>query len=88
MTRTLSLIVRNLVFTVVVPGLGGAWVPWQILTRHGAAVTPVAWEAIHVIAAGAALYGWCAWNFAAAGGGLATHGIGLGARSIWSRKGF
>ena len=25
MTRTLSLIVRNLVFTVVVPGLGGAW---------------------------------------------------------------
>ena len=36
MARTLSLIVRNLGFTVVVPGLGGAWVPWQILTRRGA----------------------------------------------------
>jgi len=69
MTRALSLIARNLVFTLVVPGLGGAWVPWQILTRHGAAATPAAWEAIPVIAAGAALYGWCAWNFAAVGGG-------------------
>ena len=27
MARTLSLIVRNLLFTIVVPGLGGAWVP-------------------------------------------------------------
>src|SRR5215475_5476804 len=35
MARTLSLVVRNLVFTVVVPGLGGVWVPWSILTRHG-----------------------------------------------------
>jgi hypothetical protein len=42
MTRTLSLTVRNLVFTIVVPGLGGAWVPWSILTRHGRTPTPVA----------------------------------------------
>src|SRR2546430_9734695 len=28
-----------------------------------------AWEAIPVIAAGAALYFWCAWNYAAVGGG-------------------
>jgi protein-S-isoprenylcysteine O-methyltransferase Ste14 len=69
MVRTLSLIVRNLVFTVVVPGLGGVWVPWWILTRHGHAATAVAWEAVPVIAAGAALYAWCAWNFAAVGGG-------------------
>jgi protein-S-isoprenylcysteine O-methyltransferase Ste14 len=69
MVRTLSLIVRNLVFTAVVPGLGGVWVPWWILTRHGHTATPVAWEAVPVIAAGAALYAWCAWNFAAVGGG-------------------
>jgi protein-S-isoprenylcysteine O-methyltransferase Ste14 len=69
MARALSLIVRNLVFTVVVPGLGGAWVPWWILTRHGRAATPTAWEAIPVIAAGAALYVWCVWNFAAVGRG-------------------
>jgi protein-S-isoprenylcysteine O-methyltransferase Ste14 len=69
MARTLSLIVRNLVFTVVVPGLGGVWAPWWILTRHGGTATPVAWEAVPVIVAGAALYLWCVWNFAAVGGG-------------------
>jgi protein-S-isoprenylcysteine O-methyltransferase Ste14 len=69
MARTLSLIVRNLVFTVVVPGLGGAWLPWWIVTRHGHAATATAWEAVPVIAAGAALYGWCVWNFAAVGRG-------------------
>ncbi len=69
MARTLSLVVRNLVFTLVVPGLGGAWVPWWILTRHGHAATAAAWEAVPVIAAGTALYGWCVWNFAAVGRG-------------------
>jgi len=68
MSRTLSLIVRNLVFTVVVPGLGGVLVPWWILARHGGA-TPAVWEATVVIAAGAALYVWCVWNFAAVGDG-------------------
>jgi protein-S-isoprenylcysteine O-methyltransferase Ste14 len=68
MARTLSLIVRNLVFTLVVPGLGGVWAPWSILTRYGD-TTPVAWEAVPVIAAGAALYAWCVWNFAAVGNG-------------------
>ncbi len=69
MTRTLSLIIRNLVFTVVVPGLGGVWVPWQILTRHGHTATPAAWEAVPMIGAGTALYAWCLWNFAAVGHG-------------------
>ena len=70
MARTLSLIVRNLVFTVVVPGLSGAWLPWWLLTR-GATSTPApaAWEAVPVIAAGAALYLWCVWNFASVGRG-------------------
>jgi protein-S-isoprenylcysteine O-methyltransferase Ste14 len=65
----LSLLIRNLVFTVVVPGLGGAWVPAWLLTRDGGTAVPVAWEAVPVIAAGAALYLWCAWNFAAVGRG-------------------
>src|SRR5260370_16256964 len=69
MARTLSRVVRNVLFTVVVPGLGGAWVPWRILTRDGHAPAPVAWAATVVIAAGIALYVWCAWNFAAVGGG-------------------
>jgi len=69
MARVLSLVVRNLLFTLVVPGLGGAWVPWWILTRHGHTPTPAAWEAVPVIAAGTALYVWCVWNFAAVGRG-------------------
>lgn len=69
MARTLSLILRNLLFTVVVAGLGGAWVPWWILTRHGRTATPAAWAAVPVIAAGIALYVWCVWNFATVGGG-------------------
>jgi protein-S-isoprenylcysteine O-methyltransferase Ste14 len=75
MARTLSLVVRNLVFTVVVPGLGGVWVPWWIATGygahggHGVAVAAAGWAAIPVIAAGTALYAWCVWNFAAVGRG-------------------
>ncbi len=69
MARTLSLIVRNLVFTVVVPGLGGVWVPWWILTSHGRTATPAAWEAVGLIVAGAALYVWCVGNFAVVGRG-------------------
>jgi protein-S-isoprenylcysteine O-methyltransferase Ste14 len=69
MARTLSLVVRNLVFTAVVPGLGGVWVPWRIATGHGGAVAAAGWAAVPVIAAGAALYAWCVWNFAAVGRG-------------------
>ena len=69
MTGTAGLILRNLLFTAVVPGLGGAWVPWWILTRDGHTATPAAWAALPVIAAGTALYAWCAWSFAAAGRG-------------------
>jgi|GEM_PF-563448 protein-S-isoprenylcysteine O-methyltransferase Ste14 len=68
-TGTFSLIVRNLLFTVVVPGLGGVWVPWWLLTRDGHPVPAVEWAAVPVIAAGAALYVWCAWNFAVVGHG-------------------
>jgi protein-S-isoprenylcysteine O-methyltransferase Ste14 len=69
MARRLSLTVRNVVFTIVVPGLGGAWLPWRILTRAGSTPAPAAWEAALVIAVGIALYVWCVTNFAAVGDG-------------------
>jgi len=69
MARTLSLIVRNLVFTLVVPGLAAVWVPWRIQAGHGHTITPAAWPGAAVIAAGAALYLCCVWKFAAVGGG-------------------
>jgi protein-S-isoprenylcysteine O-methyltransferase Ste14 len=69
MARTVSLIVRNVLFTIVVPGAGGVYVPWLILTRHGASP-----YAVPVIAAGVALYAWCVWAFAA---------IGRGTPGVW-----
>jgi protein-S-isoprenylcysteine O-methyltransferase Ste14 len=69
MARPLSLILRNLAFTVAVPGLGGVWIPWLIVTGHGHTARPIAWEAVPVIAAGTGLYLWCLWNFASAGHG-------------------
>jgi len=70
MTRPVSLIVRNVLFTIVVPGLGGVWLPWRLVSdSRGGAVTPGFWPAVVVIAAGVLLYGWCVWNFAAAGHG-------------------
>jgi len=65
----LSLALRNLLFTVVVPGAGGVYVPWLLLNRHGAWPHPAAWYAAAVIAAGAGLYLACVWVFAAEGRG-------------------
>jgi protein-S-isoprenylcysteine O-methyltransferase Ste14 len=64
-----SLVARNLVFTVVVPGAGGAYVPWLILTRNGRSPAPAAWYAAPVIVAGVALYVACVWGFAVTGRG-------------------
>ena len=70
---TMSLLLRNIIFTIVVPGLGGVYVPWLILTRHGDSPTPGAWYAVAFIAAGALLYFSCLWFFGAVGRG--TPGI-------------
>jgi protein-S-isoprenylcysteine O-methyltransferase Ste14 len=65
----LSLVLRNVLFTIVVPGSGGVYVPWLILMRHGGWPTPAAWEAVVVIAVGVALYAWCVTLFSTAGRG-------------------
>src|ERR671931_1081511 len=65
----MSLALRNFLFTVVIPGSGGVYVPWLILTRHGASPAPVAWPAAAVVAIGVALYLWCLWVFAIVGRG-------------------
>jgi protein-S-isoprenylcysteine O-methyltransferase Ste14 len=65
----MSLALRNLLFTVVVPGSGAVWIPWWILTRGGGTPEPVIWSAIACIVVGAALYLWCLWLFATVGRG-------------------
>jgi protein-S-isoprenylcysteine O-methyltransferase Ste14 len=64
-----SLVVRNVLFTLVVPGAGGGYVPWLILTRHGALPDPAAWYALPLVVLGVILYVWCVRVFAVVGRG-------------------
>lgn len=65
----MSLALRALLFTVVVPGAGGVCVPWWILANDGPLPAQPAWPAVVPIAAGVALYAWCLWLFATVGRG-------------------
>jgi protein-S-isoprenylcysteine O-methyltransferase Ste14 len=69
----MSLVLRNIAFSIVVPGAGGGYVPWLILTRHGASPRPAAWYAAVVIAIGVLLYLSCVRVFSTTGRG--TPGI-------------
>ena len=64
-----SLALRNLLFTVVMPGAVGVYVPWLIVAGNGQPIEPVAWPAVALIGVGAALYLWCLWLFATVGRG-------------------
>ena len=66
---TTSLVVRNLLFTLVVPGVGAVALPWWILTHGGRAPVATQWYAAGVIVAGGALYLACVWAFAVIGRG-------------------
>jgi len=65
----MSLLLRNLAFTIVVPGTGAVLVPWWILSRQDGAGGSVQWAALVVIAAGALLYLACVRVFAVVGRG-------------------
>src|ERR1017187_5419961 len=77
---TMSLVLRNLSFTIVVPGLGGVYVPWLILTQHGGSPRPVAWYDLAVVAGGLVLYFSCLWFFGAVGRG--TPGVWDAPRTV------
>jgi len=64
-----SLFVRNLLFTIVVPGAGAVWLPSWVLARFDPTAVAATWPAVAVIVLGAALYLWCVWEFAAGGRG-------------------
>ncbi len=65
----MNLVLRNILFTCVIPGLGGVGVPWWILTYGNASPKPLVWEASIVIALGVGLYLSCIWRFATVGQG-------------------
>jgi protein-S-isoprenylcysteine O-methyltransferase Ste14 len=66
---TVSLAIRNLLFTLVVPVSGAVLLPRWVLSRFDNAAAPTEWAAVAVIALGVALYLWCLWLFAAVGRG-------------------
>jgi protein-S-isoprenylcysteine O-methyltransferase Ste14 len=65
----LSLAVRNLLFTLVVPVSGAVLLPGWVLGRFDSRAAATAWPAVGVIAFGVALYLWCLWLFASVGRG-------------------
>jgi protein-S-isoprenylcysteine O-methyltransferase Ste14 len=64
----MSLVLRNLAFTLLVPGLGAVVLPWWILGSAGTSA-PVAWYGLALIAVGVAIYLGCLWVFAVVGRG-------------------
>jgi protein-S-isoprenylcysteine O-methyltransferase Ste14 len=67
------LLLKNLLFTVLVPGTVGGWLPWWLgsRTRPDIATT---WRWHHGLALplfliGVAIYAWCLWDFMSAGRG-------------------
>jgi protein-S-isoprenylcysteine O-methyltransferase Ste14 len=65
------LFLKNLAFTVLVPGTVAILVPYRIVSRGGLARADVARLAIAapLAAVGAAIYLWCLWDFAVTGRG-------------------
>ncbi len=53
MPGTTSLVARNFLFTVVVPGLGAVLIPRWVLARFDRTASPTEWQAVVVITVGA-----------------------------------
>ncbi len=65
----MGLALKDLLFTLVVPGAGAVYAPWWILRHEGAAPRPAAWHATALIFLGTVLYLACLWVFAIVGRG-------------------
>ena len=69
-TRQIAL--RSLLFTVVMPGTVGGYLPWAILRESGATLAAALAPrllGVGLLAAGLAIYVWCVSDFALAGRG-------------------
>jgi protein-S-isoprenylcysteine O-methyltransferase Ste14 len=65
----MPLVVRNLLFTVFVPGTVAVVVPLLIVRGSRATFALSSYPGWLLIAAGVALYAWCLWNFLTVGRG-------------------
>jgi protein-S-isoprenylcysteine O-methyltransferase Ste14 len=64
-----GLTIRNVLFTLLVPGLGAVIGPWLVLSGGGLLPTPSSWYPAVAVVAGLALYLDCVWAFATVGRG-------------------
>jgi len=62
-------IVKTLIFTVVVPGTVGVYIPHRLRGPGPHAVSAPGLLGLAAVAIGAVVYLWCAWDFATFGGG-------------------
>ena len=65
----MSSLAKTLVFTLVVPGTVGVYVPWRLRGTSPHAATASGWLGLMLLVAGTAVYLWCAWDFASFGRG-------------------
>ena len=65
------LMLKNLLFTVLVPGTVFGWGPYWVLTAGGRSMPRSAgWQVVPAVLVGGiglAIYGWCLWDFAFVG---------------------
>lgn len=65
----LLLFLKNLIFTVLVPGTVAVYLPLRIAEGRSSASPWAVALALPVFSVGAAIYAWCLWDFAAFGRG-------------------
>lgn len=65
----MRLFLKNLLFTLAVPGTVGGWLPLAVVGDNPPAA--IIWQVVSVplFAVGVAIYAWCIWDFASFGRG-------------------
>jgi protein-S-isoprenylcysteine O-methyltransferase Ste14 len=67
--RGVLLFVKNLVFTIVVPGAAAVYVPLFVFPHDPATVSVTSALAVLLLVSGTLVYLWCLWDFATYGRG-------------------
>ena len=67
--RVTQNIVKTLVFTIIVPGTVGAYIPYRLRGPGPHSVSGLGWLGLAPMVVGLAMYLWCAWDFAVFGRG-------------------
>jgi protein-S-isoprenylcysteine O-methyltransferase Ste14 len=65
----MALLLKNLLFTLIVPGTAGVYVPLYLAQGEPIATGALLLIAVIVLAIGGGIYAWCVWDFATFGRG-------------------